>query len=128
MVTGPQGCDWLEAGREVSNKTGIPLGLKKLPAPTSDGIRIGQRGMALVRPDGHVAWRMPGAGRSGQGTGRALTTLLHERVMERAVANGISIAFQRRGSGPPLLLMHGNEADHSMFDALAEYLAASVLR
>jgi pimeloyl-ACP methyl ester carboxylesterase len=46
-------------------------------------------------------------------------------AMERVVANGISIAFKRRGSGPPLLLMHGNEADHAMFDALAEHLAAS---
>jgi pimeloyl-ACP methyl ester carboxylesterase len=44
--------------------------------------------------------------------------------MERLAANGISIAFKRRGSGPPLLLMHGNEADHSMFDALAEHLTA----
>ena len=59
VVTGPQGCDWLEAGREVATKTGIPLGLKKLPrSDQRDGIRIGQRG-ALVRPDGHVAWRMP---------------------------------------------------------------------
>jgi len=58
VVTGPQGCEWLEAGRAVSNKTGIPLGLKKLPrSDERDGIRIGQRGMALVRPDGHVAWR-----------------------------------------------------------------------
>jgi pimeloyl-ACP methyl ester carboxylesterase len=43
--------------------------------------------------------------------------------MERVAANGISIAFERRGSGPPLLLMHGNEADHTMFDQLAEILA-----
>jgi pimeloyl-ACP methyl ester carboxylesterase len=46
-------------------------------------------------------------------------------AMERIAANGISIAYQRRGSGPPLLLMHGNEADHAMFDALAEYLAGA---
>jgi putative polyketide hydroxylase/tetracenomycin A2 monooxygenase-dioxygenase len=60
VVTGPQGCEWLEAGREVSGKTGIPLGLKKLPrSDARDGIQIGQRGIALVRPDGHVAWRMP---------------------------------------------------------------------
>jgi pimeloyl-ACP methyl ester carboxylesterase len=45
--------------------------------------------------------------------------------MERIAANGISTAFRRRGSGPPLLLMHGNEADHAMFDALGEHLAAS---
>jgi pimeloyl-ACP methyl ester carboxylesterase len=46
-------------------------------------------------------------------------------VMERVAANGISIAFKRRGSGPPLVLMHGNEADHAMFDALAEILAGA---
>jgi pimeloyl-ACP methyl ester carboxylesterase len=33
------------------------------------------------------------------------------------------MAFSRRGSGPPLVLMHGNEADHSMFDALSACLA-----
>jgi len=44
-------------------------------------------------------------------------------AMERIVANGITTALRRRGSGPPLLLMHGNEADHAMFDALAEILA-----
>jgi pimeloyl-ACP methyl ester carboxylesterase len=46
-------------------------------------------------------------------------------IMERVTANGISIAFKQCGSGPPLLLMHGNEADHSMFDALTGYLAES---
>ncbi len=33
-------------------------------------------------------------------------------------ANGLRIAFARRGSGRPLLLLHGGEADHAMFDAL----------
>ncbi|WP_315831831.1 alpha/beta hydrolase [Bradyrhizobium prioriisuperbiae] len=42
--------------------------------------------------------------------------------MEQIRANGISVAFQRRGNGPPLVLMHGNEADHAMFDALVECL------
>jgi pimeloyl-ACP methyl ester carboxylesterase len=46
-------------------------------------------------------------------------------AMERIAANGISIAYKRSGSGPPLLLIHGNEADHAMFDALTEHLAAS---
>ena len=45
--------------------------------------------------------------------------------MEKIAANGITIAFELRGSGPPLLLMHGNEADHTMFDALTEHLAAN---
>ena len=39
--------------------------------------------------------------------------------------NGIAIAFTRRGEGPPLVLMHGQEADHSMFDALVDRLASA---
>ncbi|MGD9881007.1 MAG: alpha/beta fold hydrolase [Reyranella sp.] len=38
-------------------------------------------------------------------------------------ANGTSIAFTQTGSGPPLVLIHGAEADHSMFDAFAVLLA-----
>ncbi|MBS0224140.1 MAG: alpha/beta fold hydrolase [Proteobacteria bacterium] len=38
-------------------------------------------------------------------------------------ANGTSIAFKQTGSGPPLILMHGAEADHSMFDAFGALLA-----
>lgn len=38
--------------------------------------------------------------------------------------NGVSTAFDKRGSGDPILLMHGGEADHSMFDQLASALAA----
>ena len=44
-------------------------------------------------------------------------------MMERAEANGTSITFKRSGKGPPLLLLHGAEADHSMFDAFAPLLA-----
>jgi 3-oxoadipate enol-lactonase len=39
-------------------------------------------------------------------------------------ANGTTIAFAQSGQGVPLLLMHGAEADHSMFDAVAPLLAA----
>jgi pimeloyl-ACP methyl ester carboxylesterase len=38
-------------------------------------------------------------------------------------ANGTSIAYAQTGNGPPLLLLHGAEADHSMFDAFAPLLA-----
>ena len=59
VVTGPLGGEWLEAGRDVSGKLGIPLHLQQLPnAHQSDGIQMGLRGAVLVRPDGHVAWRM----------------------------------------------------------------------
>lgn len=38
-------------------------------------------------------------------------------------ANGTRTACTIIGSGPPLLMMHGGEADHSMFDALGSRLA-----
>src|SRR5260221_13951464 len=38
-------------------------------------------------------------------------------------ANGALIAFKGTGEGPPLLLLHGAEADHSMFDAFGALLA-----
>lgn len=38
-------------------------------------------------------------------------------------ANGTTIAFKRTGSGAPLILIHGAEADHSMFDAFGALLA-----
>jgi len=43
--------------------------------------------------------------------------------MERIEANGISISYKRSGDGPPLVLLHGAEADHAMFDAFASQLA-----
>jgi len=44
----------------VSQRTGMPIALKRLPPQgTQAGCKIGRRGAALVRPDGHVAWRMP---------------------------------------------------------------------
>ena len=38
-------------------------------------------------------------------------------------ANGTDIAYAQQGHGPPIVLMHGAEADHSMFDAFAPLLA-----
>jgi 3-oxoadipate enol-lactonase len=39
-------------------------------------------------------------------------------------ANGLSIGYSVRGSGPPLVLIHGAEAGREMFDAFAPELAA----
>jgi 3-oxoadipate enol-lactonase len=39
-------------------------------------------------------------------------------------ANGTTIAFAQSGAGEPVLLLHGAEADHSMFDGFAPLLAA----
>jgi pimeloyl-ACP methyl ester carboxylesterase len=44
-------------------------------------------------------------------------------MTEKIAANGTSISFSRSGSGSPLLLLHGAEADHSMFDAFGSLLA-----
>jgi pimeloyl-ACP methyl ester carboxylesterase len=38
-------------------------------------------------------------------------------------ANGTTIAFEQTGSGVPVILIHGAEADHSMFDAFGGLLA-----
>ena len=40
-------------------------------------------------------------------------------------ASGLSIGCAIQGSGDPLILIHGGEADHSMFDRLAAELAAT---
>jgi pimeloyl-ACP methyl ester carboxylesterase len=42
--------------------------------------------------------------------------------MRRLEANGTTIAYARTGAGPPIELMHGAEADHSMFAPLAAQL------
>lgn len=60
LVTGPLGAPWQAACRDVRGKLGVPLDLRTLPcADPRDGFEMGMRGAALVRPDGHVAWRMP---------------------------------------------------------------------
>lgn len=38
--------------------------------------------------------------------------------------NGISLYVEQTGSGPPLLLLHGNGEDHHIFDPLAAKLSA----
>jgi hypothetical protein len=49
-----------EAGKRVSERIQLPLGLHTLPcANPEDGFQAGLRGAVLVRRDGHVAWKMP---------------------------------------------------------------------
>ncbi len=43
--------------------------------------------------------------------------------MSTIEANGTTIAFKRSGSGAPVVLIHGAEADHSMFDRFGAILA-----
>lgn len=60
LVTGVLGDAWKDAARGVQSRLEVPLTTKVLPsAPTDAGIHVGLRGAVLVRPDGHVAWRLP---------------------------------------------------------------------
>jgi pimeloyl-ACP methyl ester carboxylesterase len=43
--------------------------------------------------------------------------------MQTFESNGVVTSYERTGRGDPLVLLHGGEADHSMFDALARALA-----
>src|SRR5215510_5674937 len=56
----------------------------------------------------------------GQMTANAAT--IEVRGAMRLQANGTTIAYARSGTGPPIVLMHGAEADHSMFATLAAQL------
>ena len=61
LVAGPEADGWLEAGADAA-RAGLPLALRRWPASheaaVEIGCRMGRRGAVLVRPDGHVAWRM----------------------------------------------------------------------
>jgi 2-polyprenyl-6-methoxyphenol hydroxylase-like FAD-dependent oxidoreductase len=60
LVVGAKGDPWLAAAREVSGKKGVAIQTKQLDSTfESAGLELGLRGAVLVRPDGHVAWRMP---------------------------------------------------------------------
>lgn len=44
--------------------------------------------------------------------------------MERARINGVELAYQLRGAGSPLVMIHGAQGDQSMFNDLASRFAA----
>lgn len=46
----------------------------------------------------------------------------HPEPLRAVEANGTRTAYTMTGSGPPMLLLHGGEADHSMFEALGQQL------
>jgi pimeloyl-ACP methyl ester carboxylesterase len=45
-------------------------------------------------------------------------------ICHAAVGGGVEIASDLSGNGPPLLLIHGGEADHSQYNALVTHLQA----
>jgi 2-polyprenyl-6-methoxyphenol hydroxylase-like FAD-dependent oxidoreductase len=60
LVAGPKADAWVESASTVSETAGVPIEVKQFDAANpSDGLWMGLRGAVLVRPDGHVAWRMP---------------------------------------------------------------------
>jgi hypothetical protein len=60
LVTGPLGDAWRDAAATAGARLGLDLDLRRLPEPGHGrGVHTGPRGAALVRPDGHVAWRLP---------------------------------------------------------------------
>ena len=60
LVAGPQGSDWLQVAPRVAEKLGITIATRQLDAMDEAlGFHFALRGAVLVRPDGHVAWRMP---------------------------------------------------------------------
>lgn len=58
LVGGPRADHWQEAARIVSERLRLPIDFRLLELPP-EGVQMGPRGATLVRPDGHVAWRMP---------------------------------------------------------------------
>src|SRR5688572_27084204 len=42
--------------------------------------------------------------------------------MERVNVNGIQLAYERRGRGAPLVLLHGFPLDHHLWDEVARLL------
>jgi 3-oxoadipate enol-lactonase len=44
--------------------------------------------------------------------------------MERVRVNGAELAYKVRGVGSPLVMIHGAQGDQTMFDDLADQLAA----
>jgi len=60
LVAGPKADAWMEAARAVSGKNGRTVHARQLDdSHEKDGLLLGLRGAVLVRPDGHVAFRMP---------------------------------------------------------------------
>ena len=45
--------------------------------------------------------------------------------MERARVNGIEIAYELRGAGIPLVMIHGAQGDQSMFTGMASAFASN---
>jgi len=79
LVTSPLGGHWMEAARSLCQRSKIALKTRQLEGHHfGDALQMGFTGAVLVRPDGHVAWRIPYAPADPVGAlGGALQTLFH---------------------------------------------------
>jgi hypothetical protein len=60
LVAGPKANEWMEAAATMAQRSGLTIQRRQLDnVDDHSGIGMGLRGAVLVRPDGHVAWRMP---------------------------------------------------------------------
>ena len=60
LVVGLKGEAWREAAKEVASRKDLQIETRQMHEECEkSGLLIGLRGAVLVRPDGHVAWRMP---------------------------------------------------------------------
>jgi len=60
VVHGPKSADWRAAAHDVGERLGMSIGTVELDTvDPRDGLEMSLYGAVLVRPDGHVAWRMP---------------------------------------------------------------------
>lgn len=60
LVVGVRADDWKEAAAVVAQKLDLPIEVRQMDMECEkEGLLLGLRGAVLVRPDGHVAWRMP---------------------------------------------------------------------
>lgn len=41
--------------------------------------------------------------------------------------NGVRLFYEKQGTGKPLILLHGNEEDHRIFDEAIELLKNTIL-
>jgi len=81
----PAGSGWAEAARRAERVTGVPLAAIEV-APDGRGrgrtrwakaYGLGRTGAVLVRPDGHVGWRVADAPADADTVVAVLRSLLH---------------------------------------------------
>jgi hypothetical protein len=84
LLVGPQGHGWADAAPAVARQRGLELPVIRIDIDATDidgrftkSYGVSDRGAVLVRPDGIVAWRSPGAaGHPEAALGDALSAIL----------------------------------------------------